>query len=164
MTRVLTALLLAAALSAEDAPKPPTPLLLEIRQVERMKRGMNTEEKLLFTLQTLVTPGSPIHLRAIQKGQAIHLEGALGTEEKDGFLLALKGTAVEEMKTPPPGLAGPVFDAKELQIEKRTVPGREELLGEVKDTNDVYRLSTYAVLKTPGKEMDPIEALGRHAK
>ncbi len=178
MTRtswILGFLLVSAALlrlAAEEgppqaAPSPGTggPLLLEIRQVEVVTRGAGfRKEKLLFTLQTLVFPGSPIHLRAIQKGQAIHLDGSLGAEEKDGFLLKLKGSAVEEMEKPPPGIQGPAFDMKPFELEKRTVLGQQELIGEVKDTNNVYRLSTYAVLKTSGPEPDLIEALRKHAK
>lgn len=178
MTRsswILGFLLVGAAflqLAAEDGPpqavpSPGTggPFLLEIQQVEVTTRGVGfRKERILFTLQTLVVPGSPIHLRAIQKGQAIHLDGSLGPEEKDGLLLKLTGCSVEEMESPPPDIKGPAFDMKKFELEKRTVPGQQELIGEVKDTNNVYRLTTYATLKKPGPGAEIIEALRKHAK
>lgn len=143
----------------------PDRFLLEVRQVEEVTRGVTKQTATLFTLQTLVHPGSPVHLRTIQKGQGIHLEGKVGLAGKDGIELELTGSAMEEMKgNLPPGLKGPVFDSKEFKLSKKVTLGKPEVLGEVKDTNGVYRLVTYATLKIPGPEPEILKALQAHRR
>jgi hypothetical protein len=159
MFNFFRAFILSCALGVPGLAQAADPLVLEIQQVETMKRGIKTDTEQIFTLQTVAVPGSPIHIRAIVNGRAIELDGSLSAE----MGLKLHGSSVQEMKNPPPGMEGH-YEAQEFNLDKQTAVGTKEVIGEVTDGNGVYRLATYATLKKPATEPDLIETLKKHRK
>lgn len=148
-----------AAGAGDPAPSasPPAdePLVIEIQEVETVRRGKDrkdprfTARKVHYTVEAEAVPGSPISIKAAADRRTITAEGKAGKREGDTLEIRLKGEALEELtgSAVPPGLKGPVFSSRPFAFDGKAEIGKPVVIGVVEDGNKVVEIATILTLK-----------------
>lgn len=139
-------------------------LVLEIQEVETVRKGKNESRRVLLSFETAVQPDSAVRFQAAFRGAGIEAEGRAGKLDGDALELGLKGATMEVLtgKSVPPGLKGPVYNSRPLAFDGKLQVGKPVPAGVLEDGNQVCKITTLITLRK-GKAGDLVERLSKQA-
>ena len=138
--------------------------VLEIQEVETVRRGRNETRTIYYTVEFAVRPESAFSFSAAVGNTGVCADGAAGKIEAGVLQIRLKGEMLEVLSEDrmPSGVKAPAFNSREFAIDGRIEVGKRTAIGMVEDTNKVVNITTYLGLKRGQEPKALIERLKEH--